>query len=271
MPNLEEKLENIERTFSALTGGVTKDEFEDAFKNAVIPFLEKLTDKVNSLEKTYEALLKRIGEEHSGSLSDLKGQVNDVFVGDQIKRIDSESKTSHAGMKQMITEVVGKKLNEMDSMYREHREEMEGMKKEVMGTTKVKHAEMDTHIKTLEYGKNINIDKKLKDFREEFKKDFQQIKDILANIPRGKGMGRVKSQVVRAVDLTSQVDGIVSTYTLEPDTVRVLMVWSSQFPQILRPTTDFSFAGRTLTLESPVGVIQSGQTLTCLVESLFYP
>ena len=269
MPNLDDRLDKIERTFSALTGGVTKDEFEQAFKNAILPFLEKMVQKINNLEETYQMLLKRVGEEHSKSLSDLKGQVNDVFVGDQIKRIDSESKTSHAGMKQMITEVVGKKLNEMDSMYREHREEMEGMKKEVMGTTKVKHAEMDTHIKTLEYGKNINIDKKLKDFREEFKKDFQQIKDILANIPRGKGMGRVKSQVVRSVNLTSQVDGIVTSFTLPPDTVQVLGVWSTQFPITFDAANDFTLAGNTLTINT--GTVQIGQTLWALCDVLFYP
>mgnify|MGYP001586511348 CR=1 FL=1 len=267
MANLEEKLDKIERLFSSLGGGVTQREFEDAFKNAVIPFLEKLTDKVNSLEKTYEALLKRIGEEHSGSLSDLKGQVNDVFVGDQIKRIDSESKTSHAGMKQMITEVVGKKLNEMDSMYQEHLKEMEGLKRELEGTAIMKQAEMDTHLKTLEYGKNINIDKKLKDFREEFKKDFQQIKDILANIPRGKGMGRAKVPIVRFIDLSTSVDGSTTTFDLAPDVVAVHGVFSRQFPNIF-DTTQWSFAGRTLTLNY---TLQTGQSLIVVADVLFYP
>ena len=58
---------------------------------------------------------------------------------------------------------------------------------------------------------------------------------------------------------------------MPPDTIDVLFVYSTQFPQILRPVIDFTLAGRTLTLTAQVGVIQSGQTLTALCDVLFYP
>ena len=80
--------------------------------------------------------------------------------------------------------------------------------------------------------------------------------------------GMRKVPIVRAINLTDQVDGIVTTYTLPSDTVKVLAVFSSQFPVIFDGANDFSFAGRTLTLNT--GVVQSGQTLNCLTEALFY-
>ena len=105
---------------------------------------------------------------------------------------------------------------------------------------------------------------------EKLREDIEKLKTSITKIPRGRIGGSRKVPMISITDLTSQVNGIVTTYTLPRDTVRVHMVWSTQFPVILRPTTDFTFAGQTLTLTSAVGVIQSGQTLTALIETLFY-
>ena len=267
MEDLDKRFEKIERSFSALTGGVTKDEFEQAFKNAILPFLEKMVQKINSLEETYQALLKRIGEEHSNSLSDLKGQVNDVFVGDQIKRIDSESKMSHAEMKGVMTETMRRKMEEMEYEHQEYKKDIEEMKKEITGTAKIKHAEMDSHLKTLEYGKNFDIDNKLKDFKEETKKDLRELKELLQGVASGKRMGRAKVPIVRFIDLTSSVDGSTVDFALAPDVVAIHGVFSTQFPQIFN-TSDWSFAGRTLTTNF---TLQSGQSLIVVADVLFYP
>lgn len=103
-----------------------------------------------------------------------------------------------------------------------------------------------------------------------FQEEIEELKKKVSAIPRGRVGGTRKVQITRVEDLTSQVNGVVTTYSLPRDTVRVHMVWSTQFPQILRPTTDFTFAGQTLTLTSQVGVIQSGQTLVAMIETLFY-
>jgi len=56
----------------------------------------------------------------------------------------------------------------------------------------------------------------------------------------------------------------------EMDTVKVLGVWGTQFPITFEQDNDFTFAGRTLTLTSQVPAPQTGQTLWCLIETLFY-
>ena len=98
----------------------------------------------------------------------------------------------------------------------------------------------------------------------------QKITDMEENIkkiPRGK-LGMRKVPIIRAINLTDQVNGVVTTFTLPRDTVRVLGIFSTQFPITFDAANDFSFAGTTLTVNTPT--VQSGQTLWALCEHLFY-
>ena len=82
-------------------------------------------------------------------------------------------------------------------------------------------------------------------------------------------MGMKKIQYVKRVNLTSQVDGIVTSFTLPKDTVAVISVASTQFPMTF-DAADFTLTGNRLVLSSSLGTIQAGQTLVALVETLFY-
>lgn len=100
---------------------------------------------------------------------------------------------------------------------------------------------------------------------------LQELRGLIAAVPRGRVGGARKIQYTRSINLTSQVDGSTSTFTLPRDTVRVLGVFGTQFPMNFNENVDWTFAGVTLTLvTSQVGVPQSGQTLWALVETLFY-
>ena len=80
-----------------------------------------------------------------------------------------------------------------------------------------------------------------------------------------------KITYVKSVDLTSQVDGATTTFTLPHATLKVLGVWGTQFPVTFRKDVDWTFAGRTLTLvTSQIDIPQSGQTLWALIEGAFY-
>lgn len=87
--------------------------------------------------------------------------------------------------------------------------------------------------------------------------------------PAGRTSGIRKVPIIRVEDLTSQVDGIVTTFRLPRDTVRVYAVWSTQFP-VTFSSSDFTLTGNTLSLGSGIGTIQSGQTLMAMCEFLFY-
>src|SRR3990167_890752 len=103
-------------------------------------------------------------------------------------------------------------------------------------------------------------------------KEMESIKDRLSNIPRGKTMGRAKVPIVRSQNLTSQVDGVTSTFTLAPDTTAILGIFGTQFPMNFNADVDWRFEGRTLILVTDqVATPQAGQTLWALTEVLFYP
>ena len=271
MSTAEEKLQKLDRILTLLDSNnvLTKTDFLDYFEKVVelvVGVQKQQSGAIDELERTYANLLRKVDSDYSARHQELSGKVNQVFVGEKMNEFGENQQKSLGEMKGMISDAVEMKLRDLDGRMMKIDEGDKMSKKELAIYNKTLGVQVDQKIKDMDMNKLEH-----KEAMDELKKEMAKIKDLLTNRPQGKGVGRAKSQVIRSVDLTSQVDGIVTTYTLEPDTVQVLFVWSSQFPVILRPTIDFSFAGRTLTLESPVGVIQSGQTLTCLVESLFYP
>lgn len=100
---------------------------------------------------------------------------------------------------------------------------------------------------------------------EEMNKDISNLKAR----PIGKGGGR-KVTYIKRYNLSSQLDGVTKAFLLPPDTIEVVGVFGSQFPINFNPGTDWTFAGRTLTLGSNVGAPESGQALYCLIETLFF-
>ena len=103
------------------------------------------------------------------------------------------------------------------------------------------------------------------------KSAIKGLEEELLKVRQSKIMGRAKVPMIRAIDLTSQVDGSATTFTVDKDVTKVLGLFGSQFPVTFRATTDWTFAGRTISLvTSQVGTPQSGQTLWALCETLFY-
>ena len=62
-------------------------------------------------------------------------------------------------------------------------------------------------------------------------------------------------------DLSAFVNGSDREFTTTKKIGTPLIVASTQFPTILRPTVDYTTSGTTLTLDSSLDPIQSGQTL----------
>jgi len=76
-------------------------------------------------------------------------------------------------------------------------------------------------------------------------------------IPKMRGGG----DTIIADDLSAQCTGATRTFTTTKKVGKSLMVVSSQFPNVLRLTTDFTASGFTLTIDSAIPYIASGQTL----------
>lgn len=100
--------------------------------------------------------------------------------------------------------------------------------------------------------------------------DASHIKNLEAYVkrflPSGKNesrsarMGRGTGSIAQVYDLSSQCNGSNKVFTI-PTNSRVLGLWSTQFPLVYKPGTDFTVAGTTLTLSAGVGAPEEGQTL----------
>lgn len=250
----EQNLKKLERLLAVIDNdpSLTKQEFENAFQKVidlVLQIQKQQGEAINKLEETYAVFLQRANNEHNTSLNDLKGQVNDLFVSKQLQRMNDENKTSFDKLQSVINSLIDKKIQTIDAH----------MSKVKDGYTPIKNKDYFDGLPGLP-GK---IDE------TELKKIKSEI-EAIKKLPRGK-MGMRKVPIVRAIDLTADVDGSTTTFILPRDTVRVLGVWSTQFPITFRLDVDFTLSGQTLTLvANQVGTPQAGQTLGCLIETLFY-
>lgn len=103
----------------------------------------------------------------------------------------------------------------------------------------------------------LDIIPKPKDGRDG--KDAPNINEIIAKIPRPVSKGGGSTVIME--DLSSQCNGVLKTFSTTKKIGTPLLVASTQFPQILRPTIDYSASGTTLTLSSEVGAPETNQTL----------
>jgi len=110
------------------------------------------------------------------------------------------------------------------------------------------------------------LDKKAIKGLEDIEKD---ITDLKARPVGGRGSAR-KVTYVKRYNLSDQLNGVLKAFTLPNDTIEVIGVFGSQFPVNFNPGTDWTFSGRTLTLADHVGAPEAGQSLYCLIETLFF-
>lgn len=260
----EEKQKKLDRLLSLLDSdnALSKKDFVDSFEkvvNLIMGIQKQQSEAISNLEETYANLLSKMDSDHSERFRTLKGQVNNLFVGDQLKRMDQETKASVFELRKTINELVDKKIQDIDNKLSQIRD----------GYTPVKGKDYFDG----KHGTEITskqIIEKLKGFLDI--DSIKNLREMLTKIMESRRLGMRKIPISRIVDLSASVNGSATTFSLPQDTRRVHAVWSSQFPVILRPTVDFTLNGNTLTIISTqVGPIQSGQTLLAFTEALFYP
>ena len=96
MPEVLDKKLEIQRLSNSLDPErLSKEDFVNAFEKVVKFILaneQKLTDAVARLEETYQNLTVKNRDDYVAGLTDLKKQTNQLFVGEQLKRMDGETK-----------------------------------------------------------------------------------------------------------------------------------------------------------------------------------
>lgn len=256
----EQTLERFKKALETSHGVLTKEEFVQTIEN-IIDLISKIQKKTNSaidtMEELHKKVMQKLDEKHSTSYDTLKKEVNALFVEERVKKMEDD----HGSRSKTMEE----KMASMESMHKE----MMSMIEDKM--SKVKDGYTPKKGKDYSDGKapsKQEIESVLKPLVDEATKTLKkEFSEKLSRIPRGMGMKKIT--YVRRVNMTAQVDGSTRAFTLPKDTLNVLGVWGTSFP-ITFDTADWSVSGETLTLATPIGTPESGQTLFALVETQFF-
>ena|SRR3990167_349749 len=134
MPALDENLGNLDIILAALRKDhLGKEEFTKSFKT-VVDFVLKIQQRqqeaIAELQKTYNQLQTKLEQAINLTLTDLKKQVNEVFVGKRLDEMTGEQRNNMGEIRKMIIDTINRKLGEVDfrmSKLKDGERGMEGM------------------------------------------------------------------------------------------------------------------------------------------------
>lgn len=102
MPPENKNLAKLENLVKLLSENVTKEDFTKAFEQVlqvVLKIEQQTSEAITSLEKTYTILVEQMGKRHDTNYSDLKKQVNHVFVEERMSEMQKMIDAKIASMK----------------------------------------------------------------------------------------------------------------------------------------------------------------------------
>src|SRR3990167_2557051 len=114
---LDKKLQTIQEMVKLLDKNVSRDDFDAAIKEIlefVVRAEKKTAQEVELLRKAYMTVMEKLQGEHSRAFSDLRGQVDDLFVAEKLKKMEDENKTNVVEMKEMIQKTVDEKFRDVN-------------------------------------------------------------------------------------------------------------------------------------------------------------
>lgn len=223
-----------------------KKDFEESFKKVLEVVLrrEKALEKaVAQLQSTYNALIDRLGKEHSTSLQDLKGKVNDLFVKGRLDEMDAGQKKQFSSLKDGVLKELSGKLNSINVEIK-------------------KNAKPGPQGRPGEPGRPPTA-QELRLALEPMKEEFQKIwEEKIQRIGRGRVIAGPSANAVQVHEFAG--DGTRS-YTVPRHRTALLLI-GTQAPFIYRSGTsnDFTTANTTLTISSNLDALVAGQNFSFL-------
>lgn len=252
MTHEEEQLKKIVDIKKMLDDGISKAEFLKSFENVIKVFLDakkNLTDEHSVAVQSLIKLADKIADSNASDFSTFKKELSNViskalkeqedgmnFIRDKVRNLKDGHTPTHEEMmaempdtKKMIEEVLAKVP-----------------KKDTAEQIVEKINEADG---TIERGRIEGLEDEIKSLRKE-----------IATKSSG-GVRRVYQPYLD--DFSALTDGVTKTFYLsrEPLKTNTVQIFCTDFPLILRPTTDFTIAGKTLLLTSAVPAPSTGATL----------
>lgn len=253
MPTEEKLKKSIEMAQNKLEMGERYKEFRPLLQRmmSLITDMEgKFMGAMNQLEKRVNTLADKLKNDTDTTLVDLKKKSDEGFQGEEFRMLKADIKKMEQRLNEKIASVRDgrdAKPSEVALKLKEDSSFLKSIKGDTPSELEIQNALQPFMEKTAKE-------------QEEAIKKFQQ---RLAHSGRAR-----RIPIIRAINLTSEVDGQRRIFTLPRDTTQVFFGLSSQFPFALH-VDDLTLAGNEVTLHDTVPTIESGQTLVIIVEVLF--
>ncbi len=246
---LENKLKDLDRVLNAFNSEVITNEDFEAKMKRVLEVVKRLVENnaraISDLQAKQEVMLKEISSQHGTSLSELKAQTNELFVGDRLNQMDSNTTA---------------RFDELDDLLNERIESIRNGKD---GKTPTREELLALMLPLLPKKEDLT------DFKETVKtlrEDHEKIKKAISKAARTGTRGGAdfvsgpNVNAVNFVDVSSQCDGDNKTFFV-PTFRKVLALHGTQFPFLYRPTVDFTLGNKQFVLTDEVAPPAKGQSL----------
>lgn len=240
---IDNNLKSLSKIISALDEDrLSKEEFSNA--------VQKLLAYVNRVEmrniEVLEEIKKKLAQETQRTNTSLRSDLGDAF-GEMDSRHQS-----------ILDERAQKMLEEVKSKYAEFNRMLDEFKN-VESSSRKKDVSMaiETLRKEIALSKDGTLGKRISDLEEEIKRLKKQ-KTVVSG-----GGGIVGRDIVKNYDLSPYLDGSTKTFNI-PAVWSIVSVACSSFPNILRPTIDYTYTPQTITFTSEIDAsttLAEGQTV----------
>lgn len=251
-------LANLDRLDQMLSKNVINHEdFLKAFGkvlNFVIRIQKEQQEAITNLEQRYIQIFSQLNSKHEDNFKTLKGQVNELFVGDQLKRMKSNTEMNFGKLKGAINRIINEKIGQIDSKLASVKD----------GYTPVKGKDYFD-------GKDVDMEKMMEMMKENLTIDsVKDLRNILKRIASMKPMGRARVEFTDWIDVSSQCNGQQKTFNLGRRDVRgIKSVIGTQFPRIFNSSGDWTLRGEQVILGDSIAAPAAGQTLIIIADVLF--
>ena len=237
------QLEALQRFSEMFTEGAMTRKDAKQFMEMIVKLLSTLSQQLNSvalkIADNSDSTNRNMDSKFSTSLSDIKNQLNSLFVEDKIKGMDKNMRAMFSMMKTEIGSIVDKKLKEVD---------VEVRKRAIPGRPGPKG---DPGAVSLEIAREA-----LKEPIAEFTKNWDS--KVQSLIDSKRMAGGTPHNLLQTIDVSTQIDGTNRTFTSLPTARHYPMIYSSQAPFVLIPNIHYTIGRKSITITNNIDAPQSG-------------
>lgn len=251
---MSDKLAKLQEIMRLVNEGITRDDFLTAFKEV----LRLVNDIKGSNEQEWSAIhdaMKKIPDRMMSEMMLSMTKTEKKMVKDCMDKCE----TMCAEMEQKHKEEMGKMDLEVRMIKADREAIIEDTLAKIPEEVEETPQQVRNKLETLKGKERLPID--AIDGLTEKLEEVSKIKGQVQFVPNGSSGGGI----VKAYDLTSQLNGVLKTFSL-PAFWRVISVHSSSVPNAFRPTTDFTTDASAMTITftdeiNASSTLNTGQTL----------